>query len=82
MGQEPAADTPGSSSSDSLVDEANNEGLEETSSLELQTYMKNLPTKDSFRALIAGVKETCRTEIATNCQDLNSRQSGAHWKGK
>lgn len=56
--------------SNCLVGEAESLPGGGTADPEWRFYLKHLPTKNDIRALIAEVKETCRSKIATMRQDL------------
>lgn len=70
MGRQAAANTPWSSSSDSLVGEADLDNRGTTDDLDWCTYIRHLPTKDDLKAMLTDIKETFTSEIASMSQDI------------
>lgn len=67
-----AADTPWSSPSGFLVGEADSRdetGMEDS---DWPMYVRQLPTRDDFKALKADMKETFKSELVTVCQEVKA----------
>lgn len=67
-----AGGTAWSSSSESLAGEAVVEERGDAPTSNWRSYLSHLPTKEDFKTLLAEVKDTCRTEIASIRQDLTA----------
>lgn len=70
MAQQAAANTPWSSSSNSLVGKAdlNDRGLVED--LDWRTYIRYLPSNDDLKDMLSDIKDTVKSEIASMRQDF------------
>lgn len=71
MAQQAAADTPWSSSSNSLVGEADLDDRGLIEDRDWRTYIRYLSTKDDLKAMLTtDIKDTVKSEIASMRQDI------------